>query len=188
MSAHGINDPVLSALPLEEQQAAERALKRMERTVDRTGWPEGPWDNELDYFEFDHFIPTAGRPYGVAVGYRCCCKRSRLGAWCGYVRVDVGHPLYGKSNRYSDNRDDRFDEFDVHGGVTHAEMESELKEEFWIGFDCAHGGDLSPGMHAARAKYSPAIPIMPGDVYRDAGYAEVETRKLAEQLLRMRYP
>jgi hypothetical protein len=108
----------------------------------------------------------------------CRIRRNRLGSLCGYVCIPPEHPLYGVSAN-------DLPDLDVHGGVTWAgSWQDDEDDRWWIGFDCGHAFDLSPGMHRAWRSGVPAIPISPDDVYRNVEYAANETRKLAEQLLR----
>ena len=63
-----------------------------------------------------------------------------IGYRVGYVRIPVGHPWFGVS--YAD-----LDDVHVHGGLTYSsygideETRKLIKNEWWIGFDCAHCGD-----------------------------------------------
>lgn len=64
------------------------------------------------------------------------------------------------------------------GNICHVAEPGEPEHVFWLGFDCAHGGDLVPklaehGLHC-------------GEVYRRIGYVKAETEWLAEQLKEMR--
>jgi len=57
---------------------------------------------------------------------------------CGYVRVMPGHPWFGKDYDGID--------VDVHGGLTFSKAGAACPThgehaEWWVGFDCAHGGD-----------------------------------------------
>ncbi len=59
---------------------------------------------------------------------------------CGYIGIPKGHPWYGKE--YADI------EADVHGRLTYASFDNPSAKPkstqdglWWIGFDCAHGGD-----------------------------------------------
>lgn len=64
---------------------------------------------------------------------------------------------------------------DVHGGLTYSSETapgSDIKGRWWLGFDCAHSGDIAP-------KYGS---LGRGDVYRDIAYVEAECRALAAQL------
>lgn len=123
----------------------------------RDKWPAGEWDNEED------------EEYFLAYTLICRLRRNHFGAWCGYVSIQEGHPLYGK----------HYDEVDlaVHGGLTFSGEEDGL---WWFGFDCCHAWDYAPGLH----------PLVPADhmldkdvVYRTIGYAKNETIKLAAQLI-----
>lgn len=73
---------------------------------------------------------------------------------CGYVKVTPGHPWFGKD----------YDQIEctVHGGLTFSEMDVPCgkggpDDGYWIGFDCAHCGDLS----------DPELPSLPPSPYRD---------------------
>ena len=78
---------------------------------------------EINHLGFDYQITKTAR------GYRC-----------GYVKVKPGHPWFGKQYDFD------LTDVDVHGRVTFTEFGTacpthEAEEEWWIGFDCAHGGD-----------------------------------------------
>lgn len=130
---------------------------------------DGPWMNEPNRIEFVH------------EGFHCLIQRAPMTyAWCGYVGLPKTHPFYGKP--YEEI------EVDVHGGLTYAAYCShyichKTEEEddlFWLGFDCAHCNDLTPGMH--RKDLDNQYPFMRGNVYRDVDYVVTETKRLAEQL------
>jgi hypothetical protein len=60
---------------------------------------------------------------------------------------------------------------------------NEIVDVWWFGFDCAHAGDMSPGLAAiTRAIPMPEYLYDP-DVYRDFAYVEAEC--LANQLADM---
>lgn len=140
-------------------------------TIDKSGWPRGPWDDEIDKRQW--VDPASGLP--------CMILRARkeLGHWCGYVGVPPTHPLHGKDYDSVD--------VDVHGGLTfaagcsggdpstsicHVVEPGEPDDAWWFGFDCAHYMDLLPG-----------ISLSCGDeTYRDQGYVTRETERLAKQL------
>jgi len=110
-------------------------VSAVELFVDRTGWEPGEWDNELDRYEW---TTEAGLP-GLIV-------RNSFGALCGYVAVPAGHAQHGR--KYQDIPD-----VDVHGGLTYSGSAGEPDNVWWFGFDCAHSGDLAPGLVAMRKKY-----------------------------------
>ena len=115
---------------------------------------------EPDREEFEH------------AGLKCLIQRSdTLKVLCGYVGVPQNHPFYGK-----DFIDEAFCELDVHGGITFAEKgdgDTWKRGLWWIGFDCAHEGDLTPQFK---------LGFHDDGVYRDITYVREQTKKLAEQL------
>lgn len=124
-----------------------------------------PWLNEPDRKEW------------TAHGLPCVIIRHpHMGHLCGYVGVPEGHPAYSIAY-YDSDWNNPVANLDVHGGVTFSEMgdgESLPAGYWWIGFDCAHLGDLCPGFHGS------------GDgVYRDMTYVTAETERLAVQLAAM---
>ena len=68
------------------------------------------------------------------------------GDWyCGYVKIPNNNNLYGL--RYFRNmpylgweNETIRSHFDVHGGITFAGRISELNNDWFLGFDCAHAG------------------------------------------------
>lgn len=52
---------------------------------DKSTWGQGPWQDEPDAIDF------------YAYGLKCAMRRGPTGAWCGYVALPAGHPLWGKS-------------------------------------------------------------------------------------------
>lgn len=97
--------------------------------------------------------------------------------------------------------DERLHELDVHGGVTftgkcqpncedhgvcHTVEDGEEDDVAWIGFDCCHAGDFSPGMHATLNRLGGYNPLLhDGDTYKTIGFVREEIRSLAEQLANM---
>jgi hypothetical protein len=62
---------------------------------------------------------------------------------------------------------------------------AKIVDVWWFGFDCAHAGDMSPGLAAiTRAIPMPEYLYDP-DVYRDFAYVEAECEALANQLADM---
>jgi hypothetical protein len=107
-----------------------------------------------------------------ATGLPCLAiRRSSLGVWCGYVGVPPGHALHGMDYDIPDVR--------IHGGLTFADCADprgghapeEIDDVWWFGFDCAHAGDVIPGVNKHGK-------------YRDRAYVEVECTSLAKQLAR----
>ena len=144
-------------------------------------WGPGPWENEPDRIEWRS--PGSSLPR--------MALRGPMGSWCGYVGVPEGHPLHGKkgwgTGEGEEQRDDRVDQLDVHGGLTYAEACSgnichvpqpgESDHVWWFGFDCAHSGDLTPGL----LKYGLGSSMF-GEAYRDTAYIIMQCEVLAAQL------
>jgi hypothetical protein len=133
--------------------------------IDRTKWGPGPWDGEPDRIDFE------------AHGFPCLMLRNSFGAWCGYVAVPREHPAYGRG----------YDEMEVqvHGGLTYADQcrghichepkAGQSEDVWWVGFDCAHSGDMIP---AFRRGFSANL----GETYRTVSYVRREVENLANQL------
>lgn len=130
--------------------------------------PDGPWHSEPDRVEFE------------SDGFSCLLLRNS--SWCGYVAVPPGHPWHGKNYDEVRIADDGWP--DVHGGLTyshkcngaicHIPKPGESDDVWWVGFDCAHSGDLCLYTIARGWDRN-------HETYRDVEYARRETRKLAAQ-------
>src|SRR6266436_107280 len=68
-------------VPIPEERA-----RMAKEPIDRTGWTEGPWDQEPDRLEWKD----------ATTGLTCLAVRNRFGAWCGYVGVPPTHAWHGK--------------------------------------------------------------------------------------------
>lgn len=142
----------------------------------------GPWDDEPDKAQW----------IDEATGLDCLMVRGPVGALCGYVGVQPGHPWYEKDY-------DAIEPYpDVHGGLTFASLCQEGAEDgpgichipapgrparvWWLGFDCAHLGDAMPTMEAREAEMGfDSIPGY-GKTYRTFEYVQQECARLAEQI------
>lgn len=144
-------------------------ILKQETYVDKSTWPNrGEWDNESDKL---HFVDKA-------TDIDCLIVRGPVGALCGYVAVEPNHPAYlANYNRV---------QVDVHGGLTYASLCAEdgkichvprlgrPHDVYWLGFDCAHRGDLSPS-------YESRFIGLHGS-YRNLHYVINEVQSLARQL------
>ena len=160
-------------------------------TTDKTGWGEGPWQDEPDKEQWTDKV----------TGFPCLIVRSRFsGALCGYVGVNDAHPWYGQSYwpQAADGETlspvlQALAQVDVHGGLTYSGACQEGPEEitichvapgepelWWFGFDCAHAWDLPPG-RAMREMMRFGWRPMPDQVYRDLAYVKAECASLALQ-------
>lgn len=171
---------------------------------------DGPWMTEPDRVEFK------------AYGLDCLLSRNPwLLNWCGYVGVSLDHPnvkrLVKKTLKLSSYEreylEDEEDNLDVHGGITYREecqgpichITEEKDKLFWLGFDCAHAGDLVPGMdlamkiapkpdadmHTIQEQLDKLDSMIKkegdssaffGPAYRDINYVMEQTKYLARQL------
>jgi hypothetical protein len=141
------------------------------RTVDKSSWGPGPWQDEADKIQWQD-EPT---------GLPCLVVRGPVGALCGYVGVSEGHPAFRKEYGSVD--------VECHGGLTFSDFCADAEDEsshichvpapgepdhvWWFGFDCAHCWDLSPTM-AKFASHDAQ--------YRSMSYVRGQCRELARQL------
>jgi hypothetical protein len=141
---------------------------------DRKPDTPGPWQDEPDKVQW----------IDEASGLDCLIVRNGSGALCGYVGVPPGHPWHGQD--YDDVP------ADAHGGLTYANRCQEDQEHgichipepgrpddvWWLGFDCAHFGDLVPGVDATVRKLG--LREREG-IYRDLAYVQAQVVSLARQ-------
>lgn len=162
-------------------------MQRIEyRTIDKSQWGEGPWQDEPDKIQWQD----------EETGLPCLIVRGHMGFLCGYVGVGPDHPGYGL-NYDGDNRpkskmeidDDgqivitkpplteplreclQIREVEVHGDLTyaagcdgglecrsicHVPAAGEPDHAWWFGFDCGHCDDRAPGMLADMKSWRPA--------------------------------
>lgn len=146
-------------------------------TIDKSEWGDGPWQDEPDKRQW--LDETTGLPCLIV-------RHKRGGHLCGYVGVPKDHPYHGK--HYDADGID----VDVHGGLTfasacshgdeastvcHRVEDGEDDNVWWLGFDTAHLGDLSPGYATFQRG------LDDGSSYRDFTYVQRECERLAKQLI-----
>lgn len=102
-----------------------------------------------------------GKYHGLDIKIR---RHPTLLHLCGYVQVPERNSLFGKGYWDAD--------LDVHGGLTYAGGLGE-DDRWFLGFDCAHAYDISPGLGELLSYESD---------YRDMEYVKKECKKLAEQI------
>lgn len=160
--------------------------ERTYHTIDKSDWGPGAWQEEPDKIQWAD----------ETTGYPCLVVRqASSGHWCGYVGVTEGHPAFEKD--YDDVHDlfpswSKDGHLSVHGGLTysahcaegdettsvcHVPEPGEPDHVWWLGFDCMHLGDFSPGYYA-RNKF----PWHDDDEYRTLGYVRDEVTRLAGRL------
>ena len=96
----------------------------------------------------------------------CSIHRNSVKALCGYITLTKDSSLYGVG----------YDELNIntHGGLTYDGYD---KNENWvIGFDCAHYGDLTPYFIL-----SDDYPFNSFGEYRDMEYVKKQCESMAEQ-------
>jgi hypothetical protein len=118
--------------------------------------------------------PDAVLAEGSHAGYQWAVVHNGMGHRCGYVRVPKGHPWHGKG--YDDIN------VEVHGGLTFAEPDKPCDKEgaddaYWVGFDCAHGGDAPDPQLPAEYR----MRTRGDDTVKTQAYVEAECRSLCEQ-------
>lgn len=167
----------------------------MDTFVNRSGWEQGPWDDEPDvavWMDRSTHLPCVALRHGD------------FGNFCGYVIVAELEDIY-KDVVPGEGREVAEPEYSysVHGGVTYSchewpthepqRIEKLLREAYnvayvddmlkqrlyWIGFDCAHHGDYSPGI---EAKISSWARISSSHNYKTMSYVVAECTSLARQI------
>ena len=163
-------------------------------------------DQKLEWWSHGEWVEEPDEATFWSHGYRCHVLRivhatnealestpaspPHGGYLCGYVLIPKEHPWHGKG--YDDMP------CNVHGRITYAEFND--KQEFWIGFDCAHAYDLNPSTPAFRAWHEAYNPAMKDHYermdylraqfenedllnppYRNFTYAMGQCRKIARQ-------
>lgn len=124
--------------------------------------PDRPWETE----------PSHKKWTEASTKYKCEIKRNSMTlALCGYVTVPKKHHYYGLG--YQDVM------ANVHGGLTYSNKGT-------FGFDCAHAGDLTPGVLLSVIKstdYTGYTDMaITHDTYRTFEYVVKETEDLARCL------
>ncbi len=86
------------------------------RTIDKSSWGLGPWQDEPDKVQWTD--PETGLP--------CLIKRvEHSGHLCGYVGVGPDHPLHGRTGY------DKEGLLSVHGGITFNDSCQDMSIEAW---------------------------------------------------------
>jgi len=174
-------------MTIEALRTIERIPVTPGKVADRASWPPGEWDSEPDLVEWRD----------KRTGYPCLVVRGPLGALCGYVGVPPEHPLHGKPYNDVDSQ------VNAHGGLTfasgceeggnicHVPLPGEPSDVWWFGFDCAHSGDVSPGLLEVTRKVREAHPEfaeledaggMWRETYKTLAYVQGEVTALAAEL------
>jgi hypothetical protein len=175
---------------------------------DMSRWPDGPWKQEP---AAESWIDSRTKLNCAII------RHDHFGTLCGYVAVEPGHPLHGKHyaeyikppKGWGDNtvigRDfgvlDIFvaamdderpeDQYPVsmvlpaHGGIGYSAEDTE--GFWWFGFDCAHAGDLAPGMQQNLMMNAALRALLRREeTYRDFDYVRGIVTRLAWALHALR--
>ena len=145
-----------------------------------------PWLNEPDYKRW-----RDGKTQ-----LQCLILRAgSTGALCGYVRLPRSlAKVMGTAGRRSEPDEfgcrypaygaPVFRDISVHGGLTYSgairTKKRGAERGIWVGFDCAHWGDLTPALD----EYLPFRGQVTREVhtYRDINYVTEQVRYLAQQI------
>jgi len=162
--------------------------------IDKSNWPPGPWDDEPDKVQWED----------EATGMPCLAVRNRLGAWCGYVGVPQGHRFHGvgyddvwlaspeETDYPPSHHELTFSNSCMEGvpeaqGICHVVEPGEDDHVWWLGFDCAHGSDLIPGMMRFHEEFRERHPeykeiVERGETYKTLAYVKAVCAELAAWL------
>ena len=105
---------------------------------------------------------------GVTAGHRYKVIQTEVGNFCGYVKTNFG-PRWS----YDEIRGHMSNLIRIHGGLTYG-----VDENGWVGFDCAHSGDVCKLDGEIQVDYS----MSGGATVWDVDDVEEECRKLAQQV------
>ena len=122
------------------------------------------------------------------------CAHYYGGHLCGYVKIPQEHSLYGI---------DEIEDLDCHGGITYNDHNKVQKvtnalPPHWIGFDCAHSGDIVPSTELFKKRHQslkciekamrqlkdlyPNCSSM-NPIYRNMAYCMKECMSIVDQLI-----
>lgn len=135
----------------------------------------GPSDSLCGYVGIPASHPWHGKEYNAEVKVpKAIAERNIDPEQIGYINLLLAAL---KENRIGEGYMDLVLALDVHGGVTYSRKmapNTSLEGYWWIGFDCAHAGDLSPKEYASG--------YAADGVYRNIEYVRSQCQSLARQL------
>ena len=172
-------------------------------TIDRRQWPPGPWDGEPDKVQWEddsgYLCMMVRNNFGAWCGYVGVPEDHPFYGKLGDHKVQVDKEELMKrevgesppvillmiqdAKEFEDGIVTLGLALDVHGGVTFTGYgggnidyigQKVTDDVWWIGFDCSHCEDKSPGMDLGF--------LVDQQTYRDARYTEDQVVKLAKQL------
>jgi len=116
-------------------------------------------EKEGDELQWDYTCSN-----GVII--HCSIHRNDVKALCGYITLTKDNSLYGVDYEHID--------IHAHGGINYCRYDE--NENWIIGFDCAHHGDLTPYFLLNED----SVFGLRG-IYRDMKYVKSECESMAEQ-------
>lgn len=145
----------------------------------KQNFPPGKWISEPDLCFWETQLP-------------CLAIRDMgMGIWKGFVAVDKGHPLYGKSVEDMLTQPVMRDIFiAVYGGLSGAgrlpiKYKEFAKDSWWIGIETSHGGDLMPLLNLDNSDPNMAK-LISTQTYKDLHFIRKETNKLAKLISKLK--
>ena len=146
----------------------------------------GEWVEEPDEVDFEHSGFTC-KVIRVVKYEGVKLEHAFGGHFCGYVRIPQGHPWYGEKAYDID--------CSVHGGLSWSGPPPfDNNDEWWVGFDCGHSGDIIPSMGKMLGEIREKDPMLKklynmhkdirhlfAESYKTFHYAIGETQDLAQQ-------
>jgi hypothetical protein len=127
-----------------------------------------PWDREPWRQEF------------IYKGFHCMIlKHLSLKHLCGYVAVPIKtYNMLSKEKMFFVH---------VHGGITCSEIGNDTtfpksfdgSDMWWLGFDCAHIGDLVPSLYEIEHNY----PYHDNEKYKNSEYVRNELESMVDQII-----
>jgi hypothetical protein len=141
--------------------------------VDKSGWPDGPWQHEPDKIQWQH--EGNGLPCMII-------RHPRRGHLNGYVAVPPGHPWHGRNaesvppvaTHWEISYAAAPETGPVESAIAHEPGAGEPADVWWFGFHCAHDGDMVPA--------DPLSSFGEDAEYRDVEYVAMMCAILAGQL------
>lgn len=135
--------------------------------INKDSWPDGPWKNEIDTQFWKH-----------KSGFYCLIHRHPwMGHLCGYIGSKRRRDVWKR------NKVGRCDELVIHGGITFGPGDLNILPKimdniWWIGFDCAHNGDIMP----YSVTYSVNRKYTEHDAYKNISFVKKQIYGLIRQL------
>ena len=108
-----------------------------------------------------------------------------------YNYIVFQHPSLGHLNGYIELKEEDYnidvENIEVHGGITYKGSLFGDKNKSYVGFDCAHLGDLCPFPEEKMSFVNPFISAsFEGDVWREPDFVEENCKNYIDELIRLK--